>query len=167
MSFLSNSKLLKLVTTREIKKYAQCLYYMEGGKIQLKCMARLQNKLGGHFSLIIVLLSELPVIRPSIFMSRPNQWLQKCMLSRRVCSYTYGFYLPKFCNAIWEWFLWTMSCVWYTYSLVKKYIYSPRVYCILVPYLQVLQLILLSWVAWGQGFLLFDRTQLIEVISLS
>ena len=43
------------------------------GKIQLKCMARLQNKLGGHFSLIIVLLSELPVIRPSIFMSRSNQ----------------------------------------------------------------------------------------------
>lgn len=120
MAFLSNSKLLKLVTTREIKKYAQCLYCMERGKIQLKCMARLQNKLGGHFSLIIVLLSELPVIRPSIFMGRSNQWLQKCMLSRRACSYTYGFYLPKFCNAIWEWFLWTMSCVWYTYSLVKK-----------------------------------------------
>ena len=120
MSFLSYSKLLKLVTMREIKKYAQCLYCIERGKIPLKCMARLQNIQGGHFSLRKVLLSELPVIRPSVFISRYNQWLQKCTLSRRVCSYMYGFYLPKFCNAIWEGFLWIMSYVRYTYSLVKK-----------------------------------------------
>lgn len=138
MSFLSYSKLLKLVTMREIKKYAQCLYCMERGNWNVWLDYRI-------YKVVAFLWVD---IRPSIFMSRYNQWLQKCMLSRRACSYTYGFYLPKFCNAIWEWFLWIMSCVQYTYSLVKKkYIYSPRVYCILVPYLQVLQLILLSWVA--------------------
>jgi hypothetical protein len=166
---------------RESKKYTPRLYCMARGKIPLRCMARLQNMQCGHFSLSMALLvSDPPTLRLPFSGVDPTDCVSKSMQGRRVCSCVYGerereifkdslssvsYNFPRVESVdcmplpsqvqqynIREILVKYVLCIVYLFSWQQN-IYSPRVYCTLLPYLQVLQHTLLSCLE--QGFLLF------------